>query len=130
MARTSFVSVGEYIDKQPVAARSVLRRVRAAIRKALGRAEETISYQIPTYKLDGKAVIYFAAWKNHYSVYPATATLVEAFRDELAAYEISKGTIRFPYGDPVPSALISRLAAFRSKETAGHRSNRSTGRKR
>ena len=74
MAKTDFKSVDEYIASQPEAAQGVLQRVRSTIRKALPEAEEVISYQIPAYKLHGGPVLYFAGWKQHYSLYPATAT--------------------------------------------------------
>jgi uncharacterized protein YdhG (YjbR/CyaY superfamily) len=96
----------------------MLKRVRAIIRKAMPEAEEVISYQIPAYKLGGRAVLYFAAWKEHYSIYPSTARLVAAFKDDLADYERSKGTIRFPLSEPVPVKLIERIAKFRAKEAA------------
>src|SRR5689334_6796235 len=96
MAKTSFESVDAYFAAQPEATRAALALVRGAIRKALPGAEEAISYQIPTFKLEGRPVIYFAGWKQHHSLYPASAALVEAFANELAPYEISKGTIRFP----------------------------------
>jgi uncharacterized protein YdhG (YjbR/CyaY superfamily) len=119
MAKTNFKSVNEYIATQPKAARGVLRRVRSAIRKAVPQAEEVISYQIPAYKLQGRTVIYFAGWKQHYSLYPATAPLVSAFKDKLAPYEVNnKGTIRFPLNEPVPVRLIEALARFRAKEVA------------
>jgi uncharacterized protein YdhG (YjbR/CyaY superfamily) len=98
--------------------RGILGRVRNAIRKAVPRAEETISYKMPTYKLDGDRLLYFAGWKQHYSLYPATERVVAAFQDELAPYEIDKGTIRFPLSQPVPVKLIGRIAAFRAKEVA------------
>jgi len=112
MAKTAFRSVDEYIATHPADVQAVLQRVRATIRKALPGAEETISYQIPTYKLHGGYVIYFAGWKKHFSLYPASARLVAAFKDELAPYEISKGTIRFPLSEPVPVRLIARIAKF------------------
>jgi len=93
-----------------------LRRVRGAICKALPAADEGISYQIPTYKLHAAYVIYFAGWKEHYSLYPATRNLVAAFKEELAPYEVKKGTIRFPLSQPVPVRLIERLAKFLAKE--------------
>jgi len=99
-------SVDDYIASQPQAAQVVLERVRTAIRKALPKAEETISYKIPVYKLHGRPVIYFAGWKKHYSLYPSNARLVAAFKDELRPYEVEKGTIRFPLSDPVPVKLI------------------------
>jgi uncharacterized protein YdhG (YjbR/CyaY superfamily) len=116
MAKTDFKSVDEYIETRQEEAQPTLRRVRSIIRKAMPRAEETISYQIPAYKLDGRAVLYFAGWKKHYSLYPATDRLVAAFEKELRPYEISKGTIRFPLEEPVPVKLIERLAKFRAKE--------------
>jgi uncharacterized protein YdhG (YjbR/CyaY superfamily) len=118
MAKTDFKSVDEYIATQPEAVQPILRRVRSIIRKAMPGAEETISYQIPAYKLDGGAVLYFAGWKQHYSLYPATDRLVKAFKGELERYTRSKGTIRFPLADPVPARLIERIAKFRAKETA------------
>ncbi len=118
MAKSGVKTVDEYIASQPVAARPALTRVRDAIRKALPKAEEVISYNMPTWKLDGVAVIYFAGWKQHYSLYPAGARLVAAFRDELATFEINKSTVRFPLAEPVPEKLIQRIARFRLSETA------------
>jgi uncharacterized protein YdhG (YjbR/CyaY superfamily) len=119
LAKTNFRSVDEYIASQPASVQGVLKRVRGALRKALPEAEEVISYQIPAYKLAGRAVIYFAGWKEHYSLYPATGRLVPTFKDELARYKISKGTIRFPLSEPVPANLIARIARFRAQEAAG-----------
>ncbi len=116
MAKTDWESVDEYIASQPETVQSVLERVRSTIRKAVPGAEEVISYQIPAYKLQGRVAIYFAGWKQHYSLYPATGHLVAAFKDELAPYEVSKGTIRFPLSEPVPVRLIGRIAKFRAKE--------------
>ena len=118
MAKADFKSVDEYIASQPAAVRGILGRVRGAIREALPGAEEVISYQIPAYKLRGGRVLYFAGWKQHYSLYPAGEYLVAAFRDELASYEVSKGTIRFSLSQPVPVKLIGRIAKFRAKEVA------------
>ena len=116
MAKTNFKSVDEYIASQPQAAQDALRRVRDAIRKAVPGAEEVISYQIPAYKLHGARVLFFAGWKTHYSLYPASAGLVAAFKDELAPYEVSKGTIRFPLSKPIPVKLVERIAEYRAKE--------------
>jgi uncharacterized protein YdhG (YjbR/CyaY superfamily) len=116
MARTDFKSVDEYMAAQPDATQAVLARVRAIIRKALPGAEEVISYQIPAYKLPGGIVIYFAGWKQHYSLYPASKAVVAALQKELTPYQISKGTIRFPLSKPVPARLIGRIATMRAKE--------------
>jgi len=118
MPKTNFKSVDEYIASQPEAVANVLKRFRSIIRRALPGAEEVISYQIPAYKLHGSAVLYFAGWKKHYSLYPATGRLVEEFKDDLAPYEVSKGTIRFPLSAPIPVKLIERIAKFRAKEAA------------
>lgn len=117
MAKTSVTSVEDYIKAQPPASRNVLMRVREVIRKALPDAAEVISYQIPAYKVPAGTVIYFAGWKQHYSLYPASTGLVNAFKNELSKYTVSKGTIRFPLAEPVPVRLIDRLVKFRAKET-------------
>jgi uncharacterized protein YdhG (YjbR/CyaY superfamily) len=118
MAKTNFTSVEEYIATFPEDVQATLQRVRSAIRKAVPGAEEGISYQIPAYKLDAGAVLYFAGWKRHYSLYPATGDVVEALKDDLAPYEVEKGTIRFPLSQPVPDRLIERIAELRAKEAA------------
>jgi len=118
MAKTDFKSVDEYIASQPQAVQGILQRVRSAIRKAVPGSEEVISYQIPAYKLHGGPVLYFAGWRQHYSLYPATAHVVAAFQDDLAPYEVRKSTIRFPLSEPVPVKLIERIAKFRAKEVA------------
>jgi uncharacterized protein YdhG (YjbR/CyaY superfamily) len=117
--KADFKSVDEYMASQPEEVQRILGRVRSAIREAVPGAEEVISYKIPTYKLHGRAVLYFAGWKQHYSLYPATERVVAAFKDELSSYEVSKGTIRFPLNQPVPVKLIGRIAKFRAEEVAG-----------
>ena len=116
MARVTYQSVEEYIAGQPAPVRSVLRRVRATIRRALPGAVEGISYQIPVYKLDGRMVLYFAGFQRHYSIYPATAHVVSALKDQLAGRLHSKATIRFSYDDAVPMRLIARIAKLRAAE--------------
>ena len=118
MPKTPFKSVDEYMAAHPKGVRTILQAVRRAIRKALDGAEEMISYGIPAYKLDDRPVIYFAGWKRHYSLYPATARVVAALPDELAPYEVEKGTIRFPLAQPVPVGLIARIARLRAAEVA------------
>lgn len=113
-----FITVDEYIAAQPETSRPILERVRTIIRKAIPQAEEVISYSIAAYRLHGRVVIYFAGWKEHYSVYPATAQAVAAMKDELAPYEMSKGTIRFPLGAPVPARVIAKFAKLRAAEGA------------
>jgi uncharacterized protein YdhG (YjbR/CyaY superfamily) len=109
-------SVDEYIAAQPAAA--TLALVRSAIKKALPQAEEVLSYKMPAYRQHGEIVVYFAGWKQHYSLYPANARLVAAFKDELEPYAVDKGTVRFPYSAPVPKRLIADIAKFRLAEIA------------
>jgi uncharacterized protein YdhG (YjbR/CyaY superfamily) len=118
MARTDYKSVDDYIAAQPQPAWSALEQVRATIRKALPRATEGISYQIPVYKLDGVMVLYFAGFRHHYSIYPATPSLINALKKELAHYLHSKATLRFPFSDAVPTRLITRIAKVRAAESA------------
>ena len=121
MARTDYKSVTEYIAAQPPPVRSVLRRVRAAIRKALPRATEGISYQMPIYKIDGTMVVYFAGYARHYAIYPATPRLLRALKKELAGLLHSKATLRFPLEGAVPTRLIARIAKLRAAEVAATR---------
>jgi uncharacterized protein YdhG (YjbR/CyaY superfamily) len=118
MAKSDFKSVEEYIAAQPEAIRGMLAQVRKAIRDSVPAADEVISYKIPTYKLAGELVLYFAGWKQHISLYPATGRLLAKFNDELEPYKIHKATIRFPISQPVPVKLIARIAKFRAREVA------------
>ena len=131
MAAAAYPSIDAYIAAQPAAARPVLEQVRAAIAKALPTAEQGISYQIPVFKISGRAVIYFAGWKKHYSLYPIGAALADAFRERLALYEINgKGTMRLPLSEPVPAALIADIAKFRANQEAAGRTEPTGNRER
>ncbi|MFT3923324.1 MAG: DUF1801 domain-containing protein [Myxococcales bacterium] len=110
MASPKFASVDEYIAALPEAARPVLERVRAIIRRALPRAEESISYNMPTYKLGAVAVIYFAGWKRHYSLYPVNEQVASACGVDLERYSLEKGTLRLPLDEPVPAKLIASIS--------------------
>ena len=116
MAKTDFKSVSEYIASKRKDVQAVLKLVRDAIRKAVPEAEELISYQMPMYRLNGGPVLYFAGWKQHYSLYPLGDAVAAEFQKELAAYEMSRGTIRLPLSEPVPVKLIQRIAKFRAKQ--------------
>jgi uncharacterized protein YdhG (YjbR/CyaY superfamily) len=116
MGKANFTNVDEYISAQPETTQVVLQLVRSTLRKALPGAKEVISYNIPAYRLHGGIVLYFAGWNQHYSLYPAGEHMVAAFKDQLASYKISKGTIRFPLSEPVPVKLIERVAKFRAEE--------------
>ena len=116
MDKANFTNVDEYISAQPEAAQVVLQLVRSTLGRALPGAEEVISYKIPAYRLQGRIVLYFAGWKRHYSLYPAGERMVAAFREQLASYKVSKGTIRFGLSEPVPVKLIELIAKFRAEE--------------
>ena len=106
--------VDEYISTQPEAVRPKLEQVRAAIRRAVPEALEGIGYRMPGYKLHGRPMLYFAGFKEHYSLFAASGTFFSALEDELRGYELRKGTIHFPLAKPVPVKLISRIAKLRA----------------
>ncbi|HJQ38543.1 MAG TPA: DUF1801 domain-containing protein [Thermoanaerobaculia bacterium] len=110
-------NIDEYIDGFPAEVQKVLQKIRMTIRKTAPKAEEAISYAIPTYKLDGKPLIYFAAFKKHVSVYPAPRGAKE-FQEELKIYAGGKGTVQFPLDAPIPHELIRRIVKFRMAAAA------------
>ena len=113
-------SVAEYLAGLPDPARSSLIKMRAAIRSAVPpEATETISYRIPALKYKGM-LVWFAAFSNHCSLFP-TASVIEAFKNELKGYSTSKGTIHFPLDKPLPIALIKRIVKARVRQKAGNR---------
>jgi uncharacterized protein YdhG (YjbR/CyaY superfamily) len=111
-------SVDEYLAAQPEAMRPKLQQVRAAIKRSVPQAEEGIGYRMPGYKLHGKPMLYFAGFKEHYSLFGASGTFLGALEDELRGYELRKGTVRFPLTKPVPVRLISRIAKLRAAAIA------------
>lgn len=110
-----FNTVEEYAASLPVASKKIFATFRKTIRQAAPGAEEVISYNIPALKLHG-ILVYFAAWKEHLSMYPRTAGLEKAFKKEMAKYGVSKGTIRFPTNEPLPLDIIRKMVQFRVKE--------------
>lgn len=105
-------NVDEYLAGVPEPARGTLNKIRAAIRSAAPpEATEAISYGMPVFKYKG-SLVWFAAFANHCSLFP-TATVIEAFKNELKGYSISKGTIQFPTHKPLPAALVKKLVKTR-----------------
>ncbi len=115
MSKSACASVDDYIASYPPAVREVLGAVRSAIRNAVPNLTESIAYSMPAYKLDGNLVIYFAGWKRHYSLYPASPDVLNALKDDLTSYEVDNGTIRFPLDHPVPVQLIKRIVKLRAQ---------------
>ncbi len=107
-------TIDEYIETAPPEVQAKLEQMRQIIRKAAPGAEETISYQMPAFKLNG-ILVYFAAFKDHIGFFP-TSSGVAAFKSELAPYKTSRGTIQFPLDKPIPASLVQRIVAFRVKE--------------
>lgn len=106
--------IDEYIAAFPRDVQEKLQQIRATIRKAAPNLTETIKYQIPTFTLNGN-VVFFAAFKDHLSVYPAPRGNAQ-FKAELSAYDGGKGTVRFPLDEPIPFDLIKRIVNFRVQE--------------
>jgi uncharacterized protein YdhG (YjbR/CyaY superfamily) len=105
-------NIDEYLADVPEPGRGTLRKIRAAIRSAApGETTEVISYGIPAFKYKG-VLVWFAAFSKHCSLFP-TAAVIEKFRDELKAYEISKGTIQFPLNKPLPAGLVKKMVKAR-----------------
>jgi uncharacterized protein YdhG (YjbR/CyaY superfamily) len=115
-----FETIDDYIASFPDDVQAVLSKVRQAIRDAVPEADEAISYQIPTFRLDGRYLVYFAGWKSHVSVYPIPET-DEALEQRLAPYRSGERTLKFPLDKPIPYDLIERVAALHAKLRADRR---------
>ena len=129
MTKTNFKDIDEYIATFSKEVQEVLQGVRTTIHKAAPGAEEAISYQMPTFKLNGN-LVHFAAWKNHIGFYP-TPSGTKEFQKEISKYAFAKGSIQFPLNEPMPHALIAKIVKFRVKESqarkSGGQSNRLNG---
>jgi uncharacterized protein YdhG (YjbR/CyaY superfamily) len=120
---TTPTNIDEYIAGFPREVRVTLQKIRLTIKKAAPDAQETISYQIPTFKLHG-TLISFAAFSKHIGLYPAPSGS-ERFNRELSAFRASKSTVRFPLDKPVPYGLITRIVKLRVKANQEKASSKS-----
>jgi len=110
-------NIDDYIADFPADVQEVLQKIRITIKKAAPRAEEAISYKIPTFNLKGQYLIYFAAYKKHIGLYPVPSG-DEEFNQEISIYQAGKGTLRFPLDKPIPYKLISKIVKIRAKENS------------
>lgn len=106
-------STSEYFASLTDAQRATLTRLRETIRAAAPDAKEAFSYRMPAVTLGGKSLLWFAAWKNHYSVYPIDAKMLKANSADGEVYETEKGTVRFPASKELPYDLITKLVKAR-----------------
>jgi uncharacterized protein YdhG (YjbR/CyaY superfamily) len=107
-------TIDEYIAAFPLDVQDILQKIRATIRQAAPEAQEKISYQMPTFALNGN-LVHFAAFKNHIGFYPIPSG-IEAFKEDLSPYKQGKGSVQFPLDQPIPYDLIARITAFRARE--------------
>jgi uncharacterized protein YdhG (YjbR/CyaY superfamily) len=113
-SKTKLETIDDYIAVFPDDVQNILQKIRATIKEAAPEAEETINYQMPTFKLNGN-LVHFAAFKNQYGFYPAPSG-IKQFKKELARFEGAKGSVQFPLDKPLPFGLISKIVKFRVKE--------------
>ena len=106
--------IDAYIEKFPKDTQIILKKIRNIIRKEAPAAEETMSYGIPTFKLN-KNLVHFAAFKNHVGFYP-TPSGIKRFKKELAPYKQAKGSVQFPLDKPIPYDLLKKIITFRVAE--------------
>src|SRR5690348_18268291 len=110
-----FESIGEYIESFPESVQSVLKKLRATVQEAAPGAAESISYDMPTFKIEGKRLVYFSAWKNHIGFYSIPKG-DKAFRRQLSPYQGEKGSLRFALEKPIPYDLVTKIVRLRLKE--------------
>ncbi len=110
------MNIDDYLADVPEEPRTALEKLRQTIRAAAPNAVEAISYQMPTFKIDGRAILAFAAFKNHCSIFPMSYAFIKAHEAELEPFYTSKGTIRFTAARPLPAALVRKLVKTRIKE--------------
>jgi uncharacterized protein YdhG (YjbR/CyaY superfamily) len=114
-SRHQFETIDEYISTFPPDVQQIVEKLREVIQDSAPNAQEAISYGIPAFKLNGD-LVYFAAFKKHIGFYPRGPSAIEAFKEELSGYELSKGTIQFPLDQPIPVDLVKRIVKFRIQQ--------------
>ena len=107
--------VDDYIGRFPPEAQAQLRKMRTTLRKAAPNATETISYKIPAFSVNGKILVWFGAFTSHIGLYPGAAAIA-AFKKDLAAYKSAKGSVQFPFSEPLPVDLLRSIVKFRLEQ--------------
>jgi uncharacterized protein YdhG (YjbR/CyaY superfamily) len=126
MKTTAPQTIDDYIASFPKDIQEILETVRATIQKAAPNATEKISYGMPTFALNGKNLVHFAAFKNHIGFYPVPSG-IEKFKKELSVYKGAKGSVQFPLDKPIPYDLISKIVKFRVKENLAKATGKKNG---
>jgi uncharacterized protein YdhG (YjbR/CyaY superfamily) len=109
-------TIDEYLAGVNADQRIALEKLRKTIRAVVPNAEECISYGIPAFRLNGRALVFFGAWANHCSFYPGSSRTLLEFRSNLKGFQITKGTIRFSPDNPLPIVLVKKLVKARMAE--------------
>ncbi|HEU4718077.1 MAG TPA: DUF1801 domain-containing protein [Bacteroidia bacterium] len=111
-----FKTTDAYLAALPEEPRATLEKIRAAVRAAAPDAEEVISYGMPAFRLNGRLLVSFSAFKNHCSFFPMSKSVIRILGDALKKYPTNPGTIRFPIGKPLPATLVKKMVKMRIRE--------------
>ena len=109
-------TIDEYLAQVQADQQMVLEKLRQTILAVAPGAEECISYGVPAFRLNGRSLVFFGAWANHCALYPGSSATLKKFQNELRDFQVSKGTIRFSTGEPLPAALVRKLVKARIAE--------------
>jgi uncharacterized protein YdhG (YjbR/CyaY superfamily) len=109
-------TIDEYLTQVQADQRAALKKLRQTILAVAPAAEQCISYGVPGFRLNGRSLVFFGAWANHCAFYPGSSAALKKFRNELRDFQVSKGTIRFSAGKPLPAALVRKLVKARIAE--------------
>ncbi len=115
----NYQDVNEYMAQLPEDRQAVMEQLRSTIRATSPTAKEAISYNMPAFRLDGKFLVSYEAYKRHYSLFPWSDAMLEELGERIRPYAVGKGTIRFPADRPIPLDLVTDIVRIRTRELAG-----------